>query len=132
MTDAEKQELKAFAGTWDEGDVSSYEPGRVAARRLARAFLSLLADQEGRGEVVEVCPHCSAHEPEWLPDAGCWRCHNCCVHLDAVERWQFLGTIPRGSCSCWIGRGGWGGPSEQRIACAVHGDHVKAPVEGPS
>lgn len=130
MTEAEKDRAKEIARRWAGHVVIGPHTDPISI--VSQAYLSLLADQEGRGEVVEVCPHCSAHEPEWLPDAGCWRCHNCCVHLDAVERWQFLGTIPRGSCSCWIGRGGWGGPSEQRIACAVHGDHVKAPVEGPS
>ncbi len=53
-----------------------------------RQFQSLKAQEEARGVAVAACPRCSAHEPEWLPDAGCWVCNNCMVHLDAVEHWQ--------------------------------------------
>lgn len=58
-----------------------------------RAELDAIKAQDAaRGEIVQVCPRCSAHEPTWLPESGCWRCYNCTVHLDAVEHWQRVNT----------------------------------------
>jgi ribosomal protein L37AE/L43A len=68
----------------------------VMLDNLLSAVRKHKAQEEARGEVVDACPRCSAHEPEWLPDAGCWRCENCSMHLDTVERMSSSG----------MGRGG--------------------------
>lgn len=34
---------------------------------------------------------------------------------------------PKRKCSCWIGRGDWGGNSEERERCAIHGVQAEEP-----
>ncbi|SRR5436190_2734014 len=103
-TDAE---LKALAEDASDGDWLSHdesvavakaylallaEKARLIARRMVSEYdpenIAARPEKAQRGEVVDACPRCSAHEPEWLPDAGCWHCDNCMAHLDAVDHWQ--------------------------------------------
>jgi rubrerythrin len=52
------------------------------------ALQQVKAQEEARGEVVAACPRCSAHEPSWIPEAGCWHCDQCMVDIDTVAHWQ--------------------------------------------
>ncbi len=75
MTNAEKQALKAFAEAYLA--TSKKWQWRDEGNDLAEAVLALLADQEGRGELLEACPSCRSFEIRRTPSNVQWHCLSC-------------------------------------------------------
>ncbi len=96
------------------------------AMTLAEGYLTLSAKLEAQQDAAKAIV---AHLHELEVQLHAEQAARLMTPEPAPSRGEVIfrsGDVTPLRCTCWIGRGDQGGPSPERIACVVHGEHPDA------